>query len=210
MLENVKALKAASNEKDFQQWKNFLEEIGYVNNDCLVLDAQNFGVPQHRERCFMLSQLNDGKTKIIKNYNERLEKIRKKYKENQKGIDYFIHLDPNDHKDEQDAAQLNRTPSREIMWSLNKRENIDDNLVLYTIHCNLDRSNNAGMFHYVGPKGDTYRLLTMREAFLLMGFTNKQFDDVKKLNFSYRKINKLIGNSIVVDVLSAQFEALYR
>lgn len=210
LLENVKALKSDSNKKDFQQWKDFLTIIGYLNEDCVVLDAQNFGIPQHRERCFMLSQLNSDNNKIIIDYLQKLEKVRIKYKNMQKDIKYFIHLDPNDHKDEQDAAQLNRTPSREIMWSVNKREKIDNNLILYTIHCNLDRSNNPGMFHYVGPKGDTYRLLTMREAFLLMGFTNEQFESVKNLGFSYRKINKLIGNSIVVDVLSAIFEALYK
>lgn len=66
------------------------------------------------------------------------------------------------------------------------------------------------MFKYNGPKGNTYRLLTMREAFLLMGFTEKQYEAVKKLGLSYRKTNKLIGNSIVVDVLAAQFEALYK
>lgn len=210
LLENVKALKADSNKKDFQQWKDFLVEIGYINDDCLVLDAQDFGIPQHRERCFMLSQLNNDSNKIVYDFVNKLEKVKNKYKKNQKDISYFIHLDPNDHKDEQDAAQLNRTPSREKMWAVNKREKIDNNLVLYTIHCNLDRSNNSGMFHYVGPKGDTYRLLTMREAFLLMGFSNEQFESVKKLGLSYRKINKLIGNSIVVDVLSAQFEALYK
>lgn len=210
LLENVKALKAESNKDDFQQWKDFLCSMGYINDDCLVLDAQNFGIPQHRERCFMLSQLNDGNNHLVLNFTDKLEKVRKAYKANQKDINYFIHLDPNDHKDEQDAAQLNRTPSREIMWSVNKREKIDNSLVLYTIHCNLDRSNNSGMFHYKGPKGDTYRLLTMREAFLLMGFSNEQFECVKRLGFSYRKINKLIGNSIVVDVLSAQFEALYK
>ena len=37
----------------------------------------------------------------------------------------------------------------------------------------------------------------------------EQFEQVKGLGFSYRKINKLIGNSIVVDVLAAQFEVIF-
>ena len=32
----------------------------------------------------------------------------------------------------------------------------------------------------------------------------------KKLNFSYRKMNKLIGNSIVVDVMAAVFKAMFK
>lgn len=208
LLENVKALKAPSNRIDFNMWKDFLVEMGYVNGDCMVLDAQKFGIPQHRERCFMLSQLPNSPY-YSENYESKLLQVQKEYKEKQRHIDYFIKLG-NIHKDEQDAAQLNRTPSREKMWAVNKRENIDDDMVLYTIHCNLDRSNTAGMFSYCGLKGQSYRLLTMREAFLLMGFTEEQFERVKGLGLSYRKTNKLIGNSIVVDVLSAQFEAIYK
>ena len=156
----------------------------------------------------MLSQLPDSPF-YSDNYENKLMQVQKIYKMNQKPIDYFIKLG-NIHVDEQDAAQLNRTPSREKMWAVNKREIIDNNLLLYTIHCNLDRSNTAGMFAYNGLKGRSYRLLTMREAFLLMGFTEEQFERVKGLGLSYRKINKLIGNSIVVDVLSAQFEAIYK
>ena len=208
LLENVKALIANSNKADFDQWKEFLVSIGYKNVDCVILDAQDFGVPQHRERCFMLSQLR-GEGNIVRSFIPKLEKIRQKYKLSQKPIEYFIRLNPNEHKDEQDAAQVNPTPSREEMWRVNKREKIDENLLIHTIHCNLDRSNTAAMFEYTGLKGHSYRLLTMREAFLLMGFTEEQFEQVKGLGLSYRKINKLIGNSIVVDVLAAQFEALF-
>lgn len=215
LLENVKALNAESNKEDFDQWKKALRQLGYKNEKCTVLDAQNFGIPQHRERCFMLSQLKADDN--IKYYHRKLERIRKKYVLNKRSIDYFIKLG-NIHIDEQNAAQLNRTPSREIMWNVNKRDInwdsnnkpiIDNNLLIHTIHCNLDRSNTSAMFEYTGLKGSTYRLLTMREAFLLMGFTEQQYMQVKGLELSYRKMNKLIGNSIVVDVLAAQFEVIF-
>lgn len=208
LLENVKAINAKSNKKDFNAWKDFLIEIGYCNEDSMILDAQDFGIPQHRERCFMLSQLPDSPY-YSENYKEKLMAVQKRLKKRQKPIDYFIKLG-DIHIDEQDAAQLNKTPSREKMWSINKREKIDNKLVLYTIHCNLDRSNTSGMFAYNGLKGKSYRLLTMREAFLLMGFSEEQYERVKGLGLSYRKTNKLIGNSIVVDVLAAQFEAIYK
>ena len=208
LLENVKALLANSNKPDFDQWKEFLTKIGHKNEDCVVLDAQDFGIPQHRERCFMLSQIR-GERCIVRNFIPKLEKKRLEYKSLQKPISYFIRLNPNEHKDEQDAAQVNPTPSRVIMWEVNKREVINENLLIHTIHCNLDRSNTAAMFEYTGLKGRSYRLLTMREAFLLMGFTEEQFEQVKGLGLSYRKINKLIGNSIVVDVLAAQFEVIF-
>ena len=49
----------------------------------------------------------------------------------------------------------------------------------------------------------------MREAFLLMGFTEDEYAQAAALNYSYRKLNKLIGNSIVVNVLQAIFEAMF-
>lgn len=74
----------------------------------------------------------------------------------------------------------------------------------------MDRSNTAAMFQYNGAKGNTYRLLTIREAFLLMGFTEKQYESTLCRELSYRKMNKLIGNSIVVDVLIGIFELLFK
>jgi DNA (cytosine-5)-methyltransferase 1 len=112
------------------------------------------------------------------------------------------------YKQEADEAQLPRTESRERMWETNKR---DINKLTYfnTITCNMDRQNNAGMILYDGPKGDSYRLLTAREAFLLMGFSEKDYENVKELGLSYRKTIKLAGNSIVVPVLEAIFKAMF-
>lgn len=82
-------------------------------------------------------------------------------------------------------------------------------MIVRTITCNMDRTHTAALFKYSGPKGDTYRRLTMREAFLLMGFTEEEYAKASSLNFSYRKLNQLIGNSIVVNVLQAIFEAMF-
>ena len=73
----------------------------------------------------------------------------------------------------------------------------------------MDRTHTAALFEYTGPKGKTYRRLTLREAFLLMGFSSEEYEKAASLNFSYRKLNKLIGNSIVVNVLVAIFGAMF-
>ena len=57
LLENVKTIKADSNIDDLNQWLNFLESIGYVNDECMLLNALDFGVPQDRERVFIVSHL---------------------------------------------------------------------------------------------------------------------------------------------------------
>ena len=96
-----------------------------------------------------------------------------------------------DFKTEADAAQLYPTYSRMKMWDINKREPIKKNTIIHTITCNMDRSNTAAMIRYSGAKGESFRLLTIREAFLLMGFTEEEYLRASKCGFSYRKMKYL-------------------
>ena len=54
LLENVKALVSKKFMPDFQLWLNKLDEFGY-NNYWQVLNAKDYGIPQNRERVFVVS-----------------------------------------------------------------------------------------------------------------------------------------------------------
>ena len=200
LLENVKTIKADSNIDDLNQWLAFLESIGYQNDDCMLLNALDFGVPQDRERAFIVSHL--GKRLDVE---QRIVKQERKYVFNK-----FFRNDYSNPilKAEADIAQLNKTPSREQMWKINGRE-LNENTTVRTITCNMDRTHCAALFPYSGEKGDSYRRPTIREAFLLMGFSESDFEKTLSLAYSYRKMNKLIGNSIVVDVLVEIFRVMF-
>ena len=204
LMENVKTIKAATNIGDLNQWLNFLESIGYKNDECMILNSLDFGVPQDRERAFIISHL-----------GEKLnlgETISQKKKPRSFNIKDFILTDYDSDpilRMEADMAQLNQTPSRDVMWDINGIDPITRDTTVRTITCNMDRTHTAALFKYEGIKGDTYRRLTLREAFLLMGFTKAEYLRAAGLGFSYRKLNKLIGNSIVVNVLVAIFEAMF-
>lgn len=200
LLENVKTLLAPSNKDDLEQWLVFLEkDMGYKKHHPMTLDASEFGVPQDRKRTIIISCL-DEEIDI-----EQILPRNKKYD----ARDFIKEEYSNPiFKAEADEASLNPTPSRKEMWRINQRILTKDT-IFHTITCNMDRSNNAGMLAYDGYPGRYYRLLTMREAFLLMGFKESDYESIKNLGFSYRKINKLIGNSIVVNVLASIFKTLY-
>lgn len=202
LMENVKAILAPSNSEDLSQWLSFLESMGYQNNVPMILDATKFGIPQDRKRCFIISRLGKKKLNIKPSDIETNIDIdcRNFIKDNYKNKEL---------KKEADEAQLLPTSSRVKMWNMNKREKVEKNTILHTITCNMDRSNNAGMLKYIGSKGESFRLLTMRESFLLMGFTENEYLRAKELNLSYRKMNKLIGNSIVVNILTEIFRILF-
>lgn len=200
LLENVKTIQAASNKKDLDEWLKFLSSIGYYNDDCMILNALDFGVPQDRERAFIVSHLG---RKL--NLNSKIKKKERIYK--------FKEFFRNDYsnpvlKAEADTAQLNKTPSREQMWKINGRS-LDEHTIVRTITCNMDRTHCAALFPYTGEKGVSYRRPTIREAFLLMGFSEKDYEKTLKLGYSYRKMNKLIGNSIVVNVLEEIFREMF-
>ncbi|MCH5165504.1 MAG: DNA cytosine methyltransferase [Clostridiales bacterium] len=201
LMENVRAIQASSNKPDLQQWLEFLESIGYKNDNCMLLNALDFGVPQDRERAFIVSHLG---TKLEVSTNIKL-------KERKYVFNNFFRNDYNNpiFRAEADIAQLNPTPSRLKMWEINGR-NLDENTTVRTITCNMDRTHCAALFPYEGAKGKSFRRPTIREAFLLMGFTEEEYERTLSLEFSYRKMNKLIGNSIVVNVLEAIFYVMFK
>ena len=201
LLENVKTIMSKSNEADLEEWLGFLEKLGYENDECMILNALDFAVPQDRERAFIVSHLGS-KLDVKKDiqFKERKYEFKRFFRNNYKIQKY---------KNEADIAQLNKTPSREQMWKINGRE-LNENTTVRTITCNMDRTHCAALFPYKGAKGNSYRRPTIREAFLLMGFTDEEYERTEYLDFSYRKMNKLIGNAIVVDVLAAIFRAMFK
>ena len=58
LMENVKNLVGKKFKEQFDEWLDYLESLGYTNY-WQVLNAKDYGVPQNRERVFVLSILND-------------------------------------------------------------------------------------------------------------------------------------------------------
>lgn len=58
LMENVKALTQKKFLPYLHKWHSFLTEMGYTNFT-QILNSKNFGVPQNRERVFMVSILGD-------------------------------------------------------------------------------------------------------------------------------------------------------
>ena len=68
LMENVPQVIKANG---WEQWQAYLESKGY-SNYCEILNAKDFGIPQNRKRCFMIS--------ILGNYNYHFpQKIKLNY-----------------------------------------------------------------------------------------------------------------------------------
>lgn len=58
LMENVPQVIGKKNIKDFQSWRKKLESLGY-SNYVEILNSKDFGIPQNRNRCFMVSIYGD-------------------------------------------------------------------------------------------------------------------------------------------------------
>lgn len=56
LMENVPQVHSSKNYEDFKDWQNFLSNLGYQNT-WADLNAKNYGIPQNRNRTFMVSFL---------------------------------------------------------------------------------------------------------------------------------------------------------
>ena len=64
LLENVKNLVGKKFKPKFEEWLAYLETLGYTNY-WQVLNAKDYGVPQNRERVFVVSILGDHSTYVF-------------------------------------------------------------------------------------------------------------------------------------------------
>lgn len=96
LMENVPQVIGKRNIKDFQSWRLKLERLGY-SNFVQLLNAKDYGVPQNRNRCFMVSILGNysyqfpAGYKLEKRLKDLLEdNVDEHYFISQRVLDYFI------------------------------------------------------------------------------------------------------------------------
>ena len=228
LMENVSNILAPRHMGNFQEWINYLGEIGYYNK-IYKLNAKRFGIPQNRTRVFMLSVYiggDDNKKTALKNY----------FNDHNLESDDYVNTLPlkrltikdilrtdysNPHYlEEANESQLNDTESRQKIIEENDHiyeETTKEYIAeIKTITTKQDRNPNSGVISYrtgIAGKAD-YRYLTARECFIAMGFDEEDFDRLMDNNimlgknrpmFSLGKLIKMAGNSIVVNVLEAIF-----
>lgn len=57
-MENVPEVVGSNNIEHFKKWEETLRQFGY-SNYVEILNGKNYGIPQNRRRCFMISILGD-------------------------------------------------------------------------------------------------------------------------------------------------------
>lgn len=96
LMENVPQVIGKKNIKDFRLWRRKLETLGY-SNYVQLLNSKDYGIPQNRNRCFMVSILGNyhytfpKKRKLELRLKDLLEdKVDDKYYLSDEMVNYFI------------------------------------------------------------------------------------------------------------------------
>ena len=220
LLENVPNMLSQKHKSDYDEWIFYLESKGY-KTITKILDARNYGIPQSRRRVFAISfntsKLNiDNFEGLVVKYDDHLKKQQDNFfinnelikKVNNKIKDSFLSLES--HNDEAIKCLMKNTPSREKMLVDNKDLLLDNLTYFRTLTKKQDRNPNVGYIrtNFDKPGYLKERFITPREAYKIMGFTDKDFDNTKNdlFEFSKEKYYSQAGNSIVVNVLEAIFK----
>lgn len=212
LMENVKALVNKKNMANFQEWIDTLTEIGY-KSEWVVLNSKDFGVPQNRERVFMLSVLEDnGELDKFKELKNRTSDCKLKdilmSKEELKNSPWPI-SEKDLHLNEFDLIITSSGNYKMKNFSTYATNMAVANPNLPN-RCIQTRSSYNDK--YAGDKvyyDGKIRMLRPLEKARLMGLKDEEFWKLyNNPALSQNEIEAMLGNSIVVDVLEEIFKCL--
>ena len=184
LMENVPQVHSQDNMADFHKWQVRLEELGYKNY-WQDLIATYYGIPQTRNRCFMVSILGNYSYTFPKPTLLKL-KLKDMLEDNVDKKYYLKNYQIENIKKSTYSQNQRRIQSEEVCDTLCARDWKDPKCVI--------RKNKICK-------------LTPKECFRLMGVKDEDFDKVKKKQ-SDSSLYHLAGDSIVVNVLMAIFKEL--
>ncbi|HEP5630948.1 TPA: DNA (cytosine-5-)-methyltransferase [Streptococcus pyogenes] len=196
--ENVKGVLDRNMRDSFFIYLKELENLGYESK-YEILNAMDFGIPQKRERIFVVSYL--GSNNFSFNKLERKET---------RPLSEFL---------EKNVSELYTMTQPYMLKFLNK--GIDNSFrgrlkvikaFSYTISTKQMRVPNSGI---IDIGNGQYRYLTERECLRLMGFDDSDINKLeeahpRRKNCTSSKLYKQAGNSIVVDILMAIIKEIHR
>lgn len=184
LLENVKRLTTHDNGQTFAVILEKLKGLGYTVYH-KVFNALDFGIPQKRERIYIVGFLDAIDFKFPKplGYYKPLSELLEKDENVPKN--FFL---SNELKEKRLKA-VKGTPPFPSVW----HENIGGNISALPYSCALRA---GGSYNYLVVNG--IRRLTDREMLRLQGFP----DDFK-INIPYSQARKVAGNSVSVPVIKA-------
>lgn len=237
LTENVKAITFKANKPDLDKYVELLNELGYTTT-YTIMKASDYGIPQSRERCFMVSCLDD----MEFSFPERTE-LQTKLRDYLEDADEDYYLDDEMIKtyEEHRRRQIDKgrgfgwcpkDPDKDIMNTITTKpkRNASGNYVVVSGNITsirfeqsarvyspdglcptLNTFQGGKRVHKVKVSDDPLRIrvLTPCECMMLQGFDRKDYKVMDDAGMSKSAIYKAAGNSIAVNCLERIFENMF-
>lgn len=222
--ENVKNVLSDKHKHNFENYLEVLRSNGYINHS-KVINAKHWGIPQNRERIFIVSIRED----LNKNFKfpiSSLERQQSLFNQNVVNIEPKILADVlttdvdekyyiSDDKVKIILKKFNFRGKQKFYCCPLKFMNRNQNNLPAKYFMCLDANNTNGVLE---KDKKSVRKLTPIECFRLMGFSDRDYwkarDKIKKKCAKNNEIDlylyKMAGNSIVVNVLEYIFKELFK
>ncbi|WP_105157337.1 DNA cytosine methyltransferase [Streptococcus suis] len=221
-LENVTGLLNHDNGNTFETILGALDELGY-DAEWQVFNSKNFGVPQNRERVFIIGHLRGaggraifpfgrGDKEIGSLQGQSTNTITARYGEAQGSGSYII--EGQQPKIIQRGHGYNQGGEHDTAPTLTSNSWQENNHVKVYDFYNRKTKDEVGTLTASGHQGNTkagtfgildgirIRKLTPRECWRLQGFPDWAFDRAQAVN-SNSQLYKQAGNSVTVNVIEA-------
>lgn len=268
LMENVKNLVSKKHKPYFDKWLEWLEEQGY-SNTWKVLNAKDYGIPQNRERVFVVSifgenfemketQSVDGDLQYFLDKNINIKTKPSCQKAFDREFENIVESDKpiyqcNVKSGFQDCKiglkvsptiRANNSYTHVFQYNFHNGVELKKN-IFDLLEKDIDEkyylSNKAiEKMKRFAPKGDiidkicpilttelshhtgknlypklcriigTYRRITPKEAFRLMGMSDEDIKKIQSTGISDTQQYKMAGNSIVIQVLEYIFKELFK
>lgn len=203
IAENVKALTSKKFANEFRIVLESLEAAGYTNYFA-VLNTRDYGLPQNRERVFIISIRKD--IDIGFTFPDPIPltlKIRDLLEDE---VDEKYYLEGKF----TEMVEVNENYSELIGGTIGKMTDIyrrcyNENGIAPTLHTCPGGNTEAKIYRSIDSR---VRKLTQIERFRFMGFTDEDCKKVVAAGISDTQINKQTGNTISVNVLEAIYRSL--
>lgn len=190
--ENVKNVTSKYMRRNFDNYLSYMKKLGYTSSWSL-LDARNFGLPQARERIFVVSILGEVAFDFEKLEKQPMKPL-SKFLEDCWSEDYIV----------SQPSILSRVGERGI-----KRATVIGDYA-YTITTRQDRL----PAQVLKTEDGRYRFLTERECWRLQGYGDNDFLNAVAANPTRGRMNRTLykqaGNSIPVPIFESLFKKILK
>ena len=199
-MENVDAILYKANLPDFERWVSMLSDMGYTSSYA-VMNAKDYGVPQSRSRCFMVSRRNGWRFRFPKPCPDG--RVLKDILEDDVPEEFYL----SDEKVATYERHRKRHQDKGDGFGWRPAEPVG---MAFTIGTKPDRPNqNFIIMSGQESKNVRIRNLTPRECWRLMGFPDWAYDRAKAVPMGKTGLYKQAGNSIAVPCLVAIFRGMF-